>query len=103
MRGNPHERYTILPLQHTLEERTVRSVANLTRKDGEDLLAIAPRVPVKTEVELFPFVNANEALNRLREGRIQGAAVLITNDELKSAGSAGPCSRDNNKSANTGD
>jgi len=63
------------------EERTVRSVANLTRKDGEDLLRIAPQVPVKTEVELFPLAGANEALNRLREGRIQGAAVLITNYE----------------------
>jgi propanol-preferring alcohol dehydrogenase len=63
------------------EERTVRSVANLTRKDGEDLLRIAPQVPVKTEVELFPLAGANEALNRLREGKIQGAAVLITNYE----------------------
>jgi len=59
------------------EERAVRSVANLTRKDGEELLAIAPRVPVKTEVEIFPLKEANEALNRLREGRIQGAAVLV--------------------------
>ena len=59
----------------------MRSVANLTRKDGEDLLRIAPQVPVKTEVELFPLAGANEALNRLREGRIQGAAVLITNYE----------------------
>jgi alcohol dehydrogenase, propanol-preferring len=59
------------------EERTIRSVANLTRKDGEELLALAPKVPIKTEVETFPLHEANEALARLRDGRIQGAAVLI--------------------------
>jgi alcohol dehydrogenase, propanol-preferring len=64
-------------------ERVVRSVANLTRKDGEELLSIAPKVPVKTEVEVFPLTKANDALNQLREGRLQGAAVLITNDELR--------------------
>jgi len=64
------------------EERIVRSVANLTRRDGEELLALAPKVPIKTEVEVFPLKEANEALRRLREGRITGAAVLITNDEL---------------------
>lgn len=69
------------PYQILWEERTVRSVANLTRKDGEDLLAIAPKIPVQTEVEEFPLVQANEALGRLREGKLQGAAVLITNDE----------------------
>ncbi len=58
-------------------ERTVRSVANLTRRDGEEFLALAPKVPVKTEVELFTLTDANEALNRLRSGRITGAAVLI--------------------------
>lgn len=58
------------------EERVVRAVANLTREDGEALLAIAPRIPVKTEVEVFPLDQANEALARLREGRLQGAAVL---------------------------
>ena len=65
------------PYQLLWEERTVRSVANLTRKDGEELLAIAPRIPVQTEVEEFPLVRANEALDRLREGKLQGAAVLI--------------------------
>lgn len=69
------------PYRLLWEERIVRSVANLTRRDGEELLAIAPKVPVKTEVELFSLADANEALNRLREGRIQGAAVLITNYE----------------------
>ncbi|MCL5256322.1 MAG: zinc-dependent alcohol dehydrogenase family protein [Chloroflexi bacterium] len=58
-------------------ERVVRSVANLTRQDGEELLAIAPQVPVKTEVQLFPLEQANEALDRLRRGQIEGAAVLI--------------------------
>ncbi|MGD0575815.1 MAG: alcohol dehydrogenase, partial [Anaerolineales bacterium] len=57
-------------------ERVVRSVANLTRQDGEELLKLAPRVPVKTEVELFPLEGANEALERLREGKVRGAAVL---------------------------
>jgi alcohol dehydrogenase, propanol-preferring len=57
-------------------ERVVRSVANLTRADGEEFLALAPRVPVRTEVEVFPLEGANEALDRLRAGRIRGTAVL---------------------------
>jgi propanol-preferring alcohol dehydrogenase len=59
-------------------ERTVRSVANLTRRDGEEFLALAPQVPVRTEVEVFPLREANEALTRLRAGRIRGAAVLVS-------------------------
>jgi propanol-preferring alcohol dehydrogenase len=62
------------------EERIIRSVANLTRRDGEELLAIAPKIPVKTEVERFRLTDANEALSRLREGKIQGAAVLTIDD-----------------------
>jgi propanol-preferring alcohol dehydrogenase len=58
-------------------ERVVRSVANLTRRDGEEFLALAPRVPVKTSVEVLRLDQANEALARLREGRITGAAVLV--------------------------
>jgi propanol-preferring alcohol dehydrogenase len=58
-------------------ERTVRSVANLTRRDGEEFLALAPRVPVHTEVQTFRLSEANEALASLRSGRIQGAAVLV--------------------------
>jgi propanol-preferring alcohol dehydrogenase len=58
-------------------ERSVRSVANLTRADGEELLALAPKVPVRVEVETFPLAEANEALDRLRAGRIHGAAVLV--------------------------
>ncbi len=57
-------------------ERSVRSVANLTRRDGEEFLALAPRIPVRTEVEPFPLAGANEALDRLRAGRVRGAAVL---------------------------
>ncbi len=59
-------------------ERTVRSVANLTRRDGEAFLALAPQVPVRTSVEAVPLTAANEALARLREGRLDGAAVLVT-------------------------
>ena len=58
-------------------ERVVRSVANLTRRDGEEFLALAPQVPVRTEVETFPLERANEALERLRDGRLRGAAVLL--------------------------
>jgi len=58
------------------EERVMRSVANLTRRDGEEFLAIAPQVPVKTDVQTFPLEQANQALERLRKGQIQGAAVL---------------------------
>jgi propanol-preferring alcohol dehydrogenase len=58
-------------------ERVVRSVANLTRRDAEEFLALAPRVPVRTEVHTFPLEQANEALARLRDGRLRGAAVLL--------------------------
>ena len=58
-------------------ERVVRSVANLTRRDGEEFLALAPRVPVRTEVQTFPLKEANEALARLRAGQVQGAVVLV--------------------------
>jgi propanol-preferring alcohol dehydrogenase len=59
-------------------EREIVSVANLTRRDGEDFLRLAPQVPVRTAVETFPLARANEALARVREGRINGAAVLVT-------------------------
>ncbi|OPY58670.1 MAG: Alcohol dehydrogenase [Pelotomaculum sp. PtaU1.Bin035] len=58
-------------------ERTVRSVANLTRRDGEEFLALAPKVPVHTEVQSFSLSAANEALEALRSGKINGAAVLV--------------------------
>jgi propanol-preferring alcohol dehydrogenase len=57
-------------------ERHICSVANLTRKDAAEFMAIAPKVPVQTHTELFPLADANEALHRLRTGRLQGAAVL---------------------------
>ncbi len=60
------------------EERLVRSVANLTRRDGDEFLTLAPQVPVRAEVETFALADANEALERLRTGRIRGAAVLLT-------------------------
>jgi len=57
-------------------ERVVRSVANLTRRDGEEFLALAPTVPVRTEAEAFPLEQANEALERVRGGGLRGAAVV---------------------------
>jgi propanol-preferring alcohol dehydrogenase len=57
-------------------ERCLRSVANLTRRDGDEFLALAPQIPVNTEVELFPLEQANAALDRLRRGDVRGAAVL---------------------------
>src|SRR6266536_1577783 len=58
-------------------ERVLRSVANLTRRDGEEFLALAPRVPVRTHVEAFPLERANEALDKLRRGDVTGALVLV--------------------------
>jgi alcohol dehydrogenase, propanol-preferring len=66
-----------MPYELLWGERTLRSVANLTRADGEEFLTLAPRVPVRTEVETFPLGEANEALDRLRSGRIRGSAVLV--------------------------
>jgi propanol-preferring alcohol dehydrogenase len=65
------------PYQILWGERVVRSVANLTRQDGEEFLALAPKVPVRTEVVPFPLGRANEALDSLRGGRISGAAVIV--------------------------
>jgi propanol-preferring alcohol dehydrogenase len=58
-------------------ERVVRSVANLTRRDGAEFLSLAPRVPVQTTVEPFPLASANDVLARLRAGEVEGAAVLV--------------------------
>ena len=68
----------IPPFPYTLlwQERTVRSVANLTRKDGVDLFTIASRIPLHTKVTPFPLAKANEALEAVRKGKIDGAAVL---------------------------
>src|SRR5262245_14054745 len=59
------------------QEREIVSVANLTRRDGEEFLALAPKVPVRTTVEPYPLAAANRALSDLREGRVTGAAVLV--------------------------
>jgi alcohol dehydrogenase, propanol-preferring len=66
-------------------ERVLRSVANLTRRDGEDFLALAPKIPIQTQVEAFPLAAANEALESLRSGKIQGAAVLTVMSEATSS------------------
>jgi propanol-preferring alcohol dehydrogenase len=68
----PSFRYELL-----WEERCICSVANLTRKDGEEFFALAPQLGVRTTVETFPLTEANEALSRLRAGKIRGAAVLV--------------------------
>ena len=65
------------PYQILWEERVLRSVANLTRRDGEEFLALAPQIPIHTEVTSFPLERANEALAALRSGKITGAAVLV--------------------------
>jgi propanol-preferring alcohol dehydrogenase len=65
------------PYRDLWMERSIRSVANLTRRDGEAFLALAPAIPVVTETVRFPLAAANEALARLREGRLTGAAVLV--------------------------
>jgi propanol-preferring alcohol dehydrogenase len=69
------------PYEMLWEERVLRSVAHLTRKDGEEFLALAPKIPIRTEVESFPLTAANEALDALRSGKINGAAVLVVNHE----------------------
>jgi len=65
------------PYRLLWEERVLRSVANLTRRDGEEFMALAPQVPVRTTTMPFPLAQANEALASLREGRVEGAAVLV--------------------------
>ena len=68
------------PYRILWEERVMRSVANLTRRDGEELLAIAPRVPVQTQVTVFELSQANEAIDAIRTGKLEGAAVLSIGD-----------------------
>jgi propanol-preferring alcohol dehydrogenase len=65
------------PYEWLWGERVIRSVANLTRSDGEDFLALAPTIPVRTQVERFALEEANEALDRLRRGDLHGSAVLV--------------------------
>jgi alcohol dehydrogenase, propanol-preferring len=66
-----------MPYELLWGERVLRSVANLTRADAEEFLELAPRVPVRTEVETFPLEQANDALDRVRSGNLRGAAVLL--------------------------
>jgi propanol-preferring alcohol dehydrogenase len=66
-----------MPYELLWGERVLRSVANLTRADAAEFLALAPRVPVRTQVETFPLEDANRALDRVREGNLRGAAVLL--------------------------
>jgi len=65
------------PYEQLWQERSICSVANLTRRDGDEFLALAPKIPIHTETVPFPLVQANEALDRLRSGRLTGAAVLV--------------------------
>ena len=65
------------PYRDLWQERTICSVANLTRRDGEEFLDLAPRVPVRTETQTFPLERANEALHALGSGTLTGAAVLV--------------------------
>jgi len=65
------------PYQLLLGERVVRSVANLTRQDAREFLALATTVPIQTHVRRYDLAAANTALADLREGRIEGAAVLV--------------------------
>jgi propanol-preferring alcohol dehydrogenase len=65
------------PYRDLWEERTIRSVANLTRQDGHEFLSLAPQIPVQTTTQIFPLSQANEALEALRQGHLTGAAVLI--------------------------
>jgi propanol-preferring alcohol dehydrogenase len=63
------------------QERSICSVANLSRRDAEEFLPLAARIPVRTEVQTFPLERANEALEKLRSGQVNGAAVLLTNSD----------------------
>jgi alcohol dehydrogenase, propanol-preferring len=64
------------PYEILWHEHSVRSVANLTRQDGEEFIGLAPEVPVRTEIHLYPLAEANSALDDMRHGRVRGTAVL---------------------------
>ena len=68
------------PYEILWQERSMRSTANLTRQDGEEFLALAPQVPVRPQVQVFPLQDANIALDDLRAGRLEGSAVLSVSD-----------------------
>jgi alcohol dehydrogenase, propanol-preferring len=65
------------PYRDLWHERTICSVANLTRRDGEEFLQLAAQIPIRTETQTFPLAQANEALEALRSGKLRGAAVLV--------------------------
>jgi propanol-preferring alcohol dehydrogenase len=65
------------PYEDLWHERTIRSCANLTRRDGHEFLSVAPRVPIRTSVTSYPLARAEAALADLREGRFEGAAVIV--------------------------
>jgi alcohol dehydrogenase, propanol-preferring len=65
-----------IPYEELWEERSIRSVANLTRRDGEELLALAPRLPLRSQITTYPLEQVNDALDDLRHGRFAGAAVV---------------------------
>ena len=69
-----------MPYELLYHERTVRSVANLTRRDAEEFLPLAAEIPVRTDVEVFPLEEANEVLQRLKRSEVRGAAVLKIGD-----------------------
>jgi propanol-preferring alcohol dehydrogenase len=66
----------MFPYADLWNERLITSVANLTRRDGEEFFKIAPRIPVKTKAEIFPLEQANTALDKFRAGKLSGTAVL---------------------------
>jgi propanol-preferring alcohol dehydrogenase len=74
-----------IPYADLWHERSIRSVANLTRRDGEEFLAVAPRVPVRSQVTRYALEDANQALDDLRHGRFEGAAVLEVHALAKAA------------------
>ena len=65
------------PYRLLWEERVVRSVANLTRRDAEEFLALAPQAGIRPETVVYPLARANDALDDLSQGRLRGAAVLV--------------------------
>src|SRR6184192_823408 len=75
------------PYADLWEERVITSVANLTRRDGEEFLKLAPRVPVKTKVETFRLEEANTALDKFRAGKLDGTAVLLISNSGHLGGS----------------
>jgi alcohol dehydrogenase, propanol-preferring len=73
------------PYADLWEERVIRSVANLTRQDGHEFLALAPQVPIRTSITRYPLERAEEALADLRSGAFEGTAVIIPHSEASTA------------------